>query len=382
MAIVQAHVTSKSALVCVQDTAHRFVAMGPDLVAFIAVARMEVERENQISAFKHDHLVHFTLLADILMRCIHELVSILAGMHKLIKGLEELVAQQIILCQVPSTSAVLVAPAVLRAREVDPLGVPELVAHEVQVALAAQGEHKKSDHLVQRQATVDAHGRQGAGEGAHAGVHLGIHEPKGQGLVSHNRLIVGLCIGHHLLQVTTIGQRVANVAHVPTLVSDFLQQLDEHVRDGHAQTVVEAETAVLHGQADSGHAAHVLRHRQSARHQRVNEVVGQHEVDVGVNISIWAEVFVVATGVALADTVGVVQHGGNPVEAEAVELILLQPPLDVGEQETQHLVLQVVEDFRVPLTVMTLGSSVGVAVVCAIHLRDAIQRVGRGMGVH
>ena len=34
----------------------------------------------------------------------------------------------------------------------------------------------------------------------------------------------------------------------------------------------------------------------------MNEVVGQHEVDVGVNISIWAEVFVVATGVALADT--------------------------------------------------------------------------------
>ena len=37
--------------------------------------------------------------------------------------------------QQATTSAVMVTPAILRAREVDPLGVSKLVAHEVQIAL-------------------------------------------------------------------------------------------------------------------------------------------------------------------------------------------------------------------------------------------------------
>ena len=38
-----------------------------------------------------------------------------------------------------TTSAVMVTPAILRTRKVDPLGVPKLVAHEVQIALVPWG---------------------------------------------------------------------------------------------------------------------------------------------------------------------------------------------------------------------------------------------------
>ena len=59
----------------------------------------------------------------------------------------------------PSTlPAMMVAPAVLRSGKVHPLGVAELVAHEVQVALAAQAQDQQADHLVQRQAPVHRHG--------------------------------------------------------------------------------------------------------------------------------------------------------------------------------------------------------------------------------
>ena len=34
---------------------------------------------------------------------------------------------------------------------------------------------------------------------------------------------------------------------------------------------------------------------------------------------------------------GVVQHARNAIEAEAVELVLREPPLNVGQQEPQHL---------------------------------------------
>ena len=37
------------------------------------------------------------------------------------------------------------------------------------------------------------------------------------------------------------------------------------------------------------------------------------------------------------DAVVMVEHGGDPIEPEAVEAVLLHPPAEVGQQETQHL---------------------------------------------
>ena len=44
--------------------------------------------------------------------------------------------------------------------------------------------------------------------------------------------------------------------------------------------------------------------RDRLRCHGVDEVVGQHEVDVAVNVRIWAEVLVVTAGVALANASG------------------------------------------------------------------------------
>ena len=37
------------------------------------------------------------------------------------------------------------------------------------------------------------------------------------------------------------------------------------------------------------------------------------------------------------DAVVMVEHGGDPIEPEAVKAVLLHPPAKVGQQETQHL---------------------------------------------
>mmetsp|Transcript_19026 Transcript_19026/g.32057 ORF Transcript_19026/g.32057 Transcript_19026/m.32057 type:complete len:462 (+) Transcript_19026:287-1672(+) len=381
MTIIQTHVTSETAFICVQDAAHGLIAMCANLISLVAVARMKVEGKDQVAAFEDDDLVILILLADILMLGAHKLEAILTCLHQFIKGLKEFVAQQIILRQIPTTSAVMMTPAILRAREVDPLGVPKLVAHEVQIALAAQGQHDQTDHLVQRQAPIHTHGGEGTGEATHARVHLGIHEPKGQGLVTNNGLIVRLGVGNHLLHVASVGQSVHQVPHAPTIVRRLLEILDEHVRDRHCQTIVEAKAAPLHWQTQGGHATHILANCDGGGHHAVNQVVRQHQINVTINVCVGAEVFVEATGVALADAVGMVQHGGDTIKSEAVELVLLKPPLDVGEQEAKHLVLEVVEDLRVPVRMVSLQAAVSVAVISAIHLCDAIQRVGGGVGV-
>ena len=73
----------------------------------------------------------------------------------------------------------------VRPWKVDPLRVPKLVAHEVEVALASQHGRNQADHLVQRHASA---GVAGWTVDRHALVHVLVHEPEGDGLVPHERL--------------------------------------------------------------------------------------------------------------------------------------------------------------------------------------------------
>ena len=75
-----------------------------------------------------------------------------------------------------------VAPAVALAREVDPLGVAELVAHEIQIGLPARRDGHQPDHLVQRHAAVD---EQIFRRAVHVEIHLLVHQSERDGLVAY-----------------------------------------------------------------------------------------------------------------------------------------------------------------------------------------------------
>ena len=49
-----------------------------------------------------------------------------------------------------------------------------------------------------------------------------------------------------------------------------------------------------------------------------------------------------------------IEHGGDSIIAEPVHSILVQIPAEVGQKETKSLPLCVVEDTRIPETVITL----------------------------
>mmetsp|Transcript_24606 Transcript_24606/g.76616 ORF Transcript_24606/g.76616 Transcript_24606/m.76616 type:complete len:642 (+) Transcript_24606:455-2380(+) len=379
MAVLQPLVPTEAALICVEDSAHGLIPEHAYLVVRVAVRRVQVEDKEEVAALECDDLVAVILERDVLVLRGEPAEAVLAGLHQLIEGLEELVAEVVRIGQVPAAPAVLVAAAILRPREVNPLRVPELVAHEVQIPLAAEAQHQQPDHLVHGEAPVDAEGGLRTLDEAHAGVHLCVHEPEGDRLVADNRLVVGLDVRDDLLLPTAVGQRVGDVAHVPAVVGALLQELDEHVGDGHGQAVVEAEAAVLDRPAERGHAAHVLAHGDGAGNHAVDQVVREHQVDVAVDVGIRAEVLMVPAGIAFADSVRLVEHGGDAVEAEAIEAVLLQPPLHVRKQEAQDLVLGVVEDLRVPIHVVPLRPAVGVAMVGAVHLGDAVHGVGGGV---
>ena len=73
----------------------------------------------------------------------------------------------------------------------------------------------------------------------------------------------------------------------------------------------------------------------------MRELVGQHEVDDGVDVGGHGEVLVVVSGEPDVDPVMVVQHARHAVKPETVKLILVQPVADVGQQVAQRLVAAV-----------------------------------------
>mmetsp|Transcript_9850 Transcript_9850/g.28314 ORF Transcript_9850/g.28314 Transcript_9850/m.28314 type:complete len:381 (+) Transcript_9850:270-1412(+) len=334
---------------------------------------MEVEDEEQLALLRRDHLVALVLQAHVLVRLAEEWEGLLQAVHRRVEVVEVDVPQVGLVGQGPLAAGAVVRPVVADAREVDPLGVAELIAHEVEVALAAESHSHHADALVQRDAAVDD--EVGRGEERHAVVHLLIHEPEGNGLVAHQRLVVRLAVAHHLLLVPAVGEGVGDVAHLPLVIRLLLEQLDPHVGRRHGQAVVEPEPALGHGAAQSGHARHVLRDGNGARAHPVDHVVGEHKVDAGVHVGAQPEVLAVAVYEGVLDAVVLVEDTRHAVEAEAVELVLLEPPAKVGKQEAQHLPLAVVEDAAVPQVVVALRPLVEVLVRRPVEPVDAVHHV-------
>ena len=177
---------------------------------------------------------------------------------------------------------------------------------------------------------------------AHAGVHLGVRHAEDQRLVAHQRLVVGFAVADVLFLGAAGGQLVPHLEHIPLIVGIVLEQLDPEVRNAHGQAVVEADAAAADGDAHAGHAAHLLADGQREGIDGVDQLVGQLQIGQRVHVGVQAEVLGIV-GEAGAESVILIDHRGDAVEAEAVEVVLLQPEFQVGQQEMQHLVLAVVE---------------------------------------
>eukprot|EP00951_Prasinocladus_malaysianus_P021839 scaffold181505_cov33-Prasinocladus_malaysianus.AAC.1 len=177
---------------------------------------MEVEDKDKLIALADNDLALVVLLADAQVWGADEAKPVVQLMHGLVP-LVELVVQQVRpVHQAPLAPAVLVAPVVAVSREVDPLGVAKLVAHEVQPAVPAERHRQQPCHLVEGDASSDD--RRLLLQGAHVVIHLGVHQAEGDGLVAHESLVVALAVRHHLLREPPVAQRGHQVLHAPVLV--------------------------------------------------------------------------------------------------------------------------------------------------------------------
>ena len=290
--------------------------------------------------------------------------------HIGIETVEARIFEQLIVGEVPLPAGILARPAVALAGEVDPLGMAELVAHEIEVAPAARGERNETDHLVQGYAPVY---QQVLRALVHRPVHILVDQAEDDGLVAYERLVVALGIGDRVLVGALVGELPPDAAHAPLLVAEFLDPLDPMVGDAHRHPEVEAHAAGLD-------PADVLGDRDGLRVQLVDQLVGQRQVADGVLVHALVEIIAVVAEI-LAQAVVPVDHARDPVEAETVQVVFLHPVFAVRKQEVLDFILAVVEAAGIPGRVEALRALVEVEVLAAVQPAQALQLVADGVGV-
>lgn len=253
----------------------------------------------------------------------------------------------------PLSASVFVGPVVSFAREVEPFGVAEFVADESEPGFAAGNHGEEAEEFVEGEAPVD--------DGVlvaffHVPVHVLVHEPEGEGFIADECLVMGFGVGDGLFLVASVGELVPDGVEVPLFVGSVFEEFDPVVGDAHAEAVVEAETAVFGRAAESGHAGEVFGDGESIGVDFADEGVGELEVGHGAPFDAVVEVFVVVVEGGIA--VVVVEHGGDTIEAEAVEVKLFEPVCEVGEEEGEGFGTTVVEEEGVPLGVFLFAEEV------------------------
>ena len=167
---------------------------------------------------------------------------------------------------------------------------------------------------------------------------------------------------------------------MPVLVFLFLECLDPIVGNTHGHTVIETDTAVLDGYRKTGHSAHFFRDGDGRGVDLMDELVGKGEICDGVDVLV-AVVVVGVRAEILTESVVIIEHRSDAVEAEAVEAILLEPVFAVGEQEVEHFVLSVVEAERIPCGVLTPAVAIKIEVVAAVESSKPLDFVFDGVAV-
>jgi len=284
---------------------------------------------------------------------------------------EKPVFQTGIVTQTPLPSRIVITPAIALARKIDPLGVAEFVAHEREVP-------RIGGCFVQHDGAVERCGRI---VDPHVGVHLGAGQVEDQGFAADDCLVVAFDVTDGVFLGAFVGERMPDAVHAPVLVAHIFDQLKPVVRNAHGEAVVEAAAACRGRTGQARHAADVFRDGDGVGTYGVDEFVGQGEVHQGLEIDISVEVVGIGEE-RFTESAVVVEHAGDAVETEAVDMVFIEPEAAIGEQEVQHFRFAVVEAARIPGGVLAPTAGMEILIGGAVETRQPLGFIFDGMRMH
>ena len=159
-------------------------------------------------------------------------------------------------------------------------------------------------------------------------VHIRIHETEDDRLVAYQRLVMALRVGDGLLVLAAVGHLIEYMSGLPVFVLHLFDILDPEIRNTHRQAVIEAHASVFYLRSQTRHAAHLFRDGDSVRFDLMDHFVGKRQVHDRVAVFVAVEIAAVPVEV-FTQTMRAIDHRGHAVEAETVEVILIDPELAV-----------------------------------------------------
>ena len=266
--------------------------------------RVEIIHKHKISATVCQNLI-IVLLPQFRNRQILEIIyAAYQRDHRIVEIVEIRVFQLLTVNKIPLPTGILVAPSVPLAREIYPLGMAELVTHEVEIATIDGRRRDQTYHLMQGHATrhghivVILH---------HVPVHLIVDQTENHRLVAHQSLIVAFYIGDCLFIGTPVGQFPEYRRRMPVFVFFLFQSLDPIVGYSHGHTVIKTDAPVLERYGQARHAAHLFGYGDCRRIDLMYQFVGQSQICDGIHI-LMTVIVVVIRAESLPEPMTVIQH--------------------------------------------------------------------------
>src|ERR1051325_6665476 len=121
----------------------------------------------------------------------------------------------------------------------------------------------------------------------------------------------------------------------------------------HVPLEIEPQAPGCYGTAHEGPRRRFLRDHHKARMTRVDSLVDLPEQRDG--FQVLAASVLVGNPLSLVAAVIQIEHGGDGIDAQPVDVILLGPEERVGQQEVAYLVAPVVEDVGSPTWMLALA---------------------------
>lgn len=138
MSPVDPFVTAESFLVRFEKDEMIGLPFGSNVITLERLALVEIENKHKLSLFVYDHFVRFTCLSDELVLGYHRLELDFCCVHAFIKLTELSKSKIFVVHEVPLPTAVIITITIAFSWEINPLGMPKLISHEIEVSFTSQ----------------------------------------------------------------------------------------------------------------------------------------------------------------------------------------------------------------------------------------------------
>ena len=207
--------------------------------------------------------------------------------HSLVKTIQVCKEIICIVHQIPLTTRVLMTPTITLTREINPLGVTELISHKCEISTIDSRSCDETNHLMQRYTTV--HHISGMTM-LKMPIHICVHKTEDNRLIAHQSLIMTLGITNRFLILTAVRHLVKDMTRFPILILHLLDILNPEIRNTHRQTIIKSHTSVFYCRSQTRHTTHLFGYTNSIGLHLVNNLVGQSEIHNRIAILITIEI--------------------------------------------------------------------------------------------